>query len=336
MAATLNCLRKLCVGGLRSQTRLLPRVLGVNGCQHQQTRDLSIHEHYSMKLLQEVGILTPQGGVAKTPEQAYEIATTLGIESDSDLVVKAQVLAGGRGKGTFEGGLKGGVRIVFSPDEAKEMASRMLGKKLFTKQTGEQGRICNDVFICERLYARREYYFAIALERAFKGPVLVGSQQGGVDIEQVAKDSPDAIIKFGVDIIQGLSKSDAVQFAKDMGFSEGCAEQAGEWIVRLYDLFIEKDATLIEINPMTEDLLGRVVCMDAKVLFDDNAEFRQPEVFTLKDWSQEDEREVEAGKANLNYIGLDGSIGCLGEQCTCVIRHACDNTWHGAIWHACS
>lgn len=311
LAAGWNGLRKLCLGGLRSPARLFPRVLGVNGCQHQQTRHLSIHEHYSMKLLQEAGILIPQGGVAKTPEQAYEIASTLGIESDSDMVVKAQVLAGGRGKGTFEGGLKGGVRIVFSPDEAKEMASRMLGKKLFTKQTGEQGRICNDVYICERLYARREYYFAIALERAFKGPVLVGSQQGGVDIEQVAKDSPEAIVKMGVDIINGLSKSDAVEFARRMGFSESCADQAGEWILRLYDFFIERDATLIEINPIAEDLLGRVVCMDAKLLFDDNAEFRQSEIFTLKDWSQEDAREVEAGRANLNYIGLDGSIGCL-------------------------
>ncbi|KAK2566505.1 Succinate--CoA ligase [ADP-forming] subunit beta [Acropora cervicornis] len=284
----LNCFRKLHAGGLKSHVRLLPQILGANGCQHQQTRDLSIHEHHSMKLLQEAGILIPKGGVAKTPEQAYEIASTLGIESDSDMVVKAQVLAGGRGKGSFEGGLKGGVRIVFS----------MLGKKLFTKQTGEQGRICNEVYICERLYARREYYFAIALERAFKGPVLVGSQQGGVDIEQVAKDSPDAIVKLG------LSKSDALEFARKMGFSEACLDQAADWMMRLYNLFIERDATMIEINPM-------IVCMDAKLLFDDNSEFRQPEVFTLKDWSQEDEREVEAGQSNLNYIGLDGSIGCL-------------------------
>ncbi|CAH3019150.1 unnamed protein product [Porites evermanni] len=307
----LNCLRKLNIGGLRSPARLLPRVLGANGCQHQQIRDLSIHEHHSMKLLQEAGILIPQGGVARTPEQAYEIASTMGLESDSDMVVKAQVLAGGRGKGTFEGGLKGGVRIVFSPEEAKEMASRMLGKKLFTKQTGEQGRICNEVYICERLYARREYYFAIAMERAFKGPVLVGSQQGGVDIEQVAKETPDAIVKHGVDIINGLSKNEALEFARKMGFSKQCVDQAADWMIRLYDLFIEKDAVMVEINPMSEDLLGRVVCMDAKLLFDDNSEFRQPDVFTLKDWSQEDEREVEAGQANLNYIGLDGSIGCL-------------------------
>ncbi|XP_020602021.1 succinate--CoA ligase [ADP-forming] subunit beta, mitochondrial-like [Orbicella faveolata] len=299
MAAGLNGLRKLCLGGLRSPARLLPRVLGVNGCQHQQTRPLSIHEHYSMKLLQEAGILIPQGGVAKTPEQAYEIASTLGTYylAILNIVVLYSIFI---------------VIIAYiRPDEAKEMASRMLGKKLFTKQTGEQGRICNDVYICERLYARREYYFAIALERAFKGPVLVGSQQGGVDIEQVAKDSPEAIVKMGVDIINGLSKSDAVEFARRMGFSESCADQAGEWILRLYDLFIGRDATLIEINPMTEDLLGRVVCMDAKLLFDDNAEFRQSEIFTLKDWSQEDAREVEAGRANLNYIGLDGSIGCL-------------------------
>ncbi|XP_068021375.1 succinate--CoA ligase [ADP-forming] subunit beta, mitochondrial [Melanerpes formicivorus] len=133
--------------------------------QHQQQRRLSLHEYLSMGLLKEAGISVPHGLVAKSPEEAYKIAKEIGSK---DLVVKAQVLAGGRGKGTFEGGLKGGVKIVYSPEEAKEISSRMIGKKLFTKQTGEKGRICNQVFICERRYPRREYYFAITMERSFQ------------------------------------------------------------------------------------------------------------------------------------------------------------------------
>ncbi|EDO39934.1 predicted protein [Nematostella vectensis] len=289
------------------------KVLGPNViAQHQPRRNLSVHEHHSMKILQDAGILTPKGGVARTAEQAYEIATVLGeSEVEGDMVVKAQVLAGGRGKGKFEGGLKGGVRIVFSADEAKEVASRMIGKKLFTKQTGELGRVCNEVFVCERLYARREYYFALALERKYQGPVLVGSQQGGVDIESVAKETPDAIIKQPVDIISGLKIDEARTFARRMGFSPSCVDQAADWMMRMYDIFMSRDAVLLEINPMSEDLLGRVVCMDCKLLFDDNASYRQQEVFDLRDWSQDDPREVEAAKHNLNYIGLDGSIGCL-------------------------
>uniref|UniRef100_A0A8D0L8G8 Succinate-CoA ligase ADP-forming subunit beta n=1 Tax=Sphenodon punctatus TaxID=8508 RepID=A0A8D0L8G8_SPHPU len=157
--------------------------------QQQQQRHLSLHEYLSMGLLKEAGISVPHGLVAKTPEEAYKIAKEIGSK---DLVVKAQVLAGGRGKGTFEGGLKGGVKIVFSPEEAKDISSKMIGKKLFTKQTGEKGRICNQVFICELRYPRREYYFAITMERSFQGPVLIGSSQGGVNIEDVAAENPDS------------------------------------------------------------------------------------------------------------------------------------------------
>uniref|UniRef100_A0A8V0XM00 Succinate-CoA ligase ADP-forming beta subunit n=1 Tax=Gallus gallus TaxID=9031 RepID=A0A8V0XM00_CHICK len=162
-----------------------PGILNNHGfqVQQQQQRNLSLHEYLSMGLLQEAGISVPHGLVAKSPEEAYKIAKEIGTK---DLVVKAQVLAGGRGKGTFEGGLKGGVKIVFSPEEAKDISSKMIGKKLFTKQTGEKGRICNQVFICERRYPRREYYFAITMERSFQGPVLIGSSQGGVNIEDVA------------------------------------------------------------------------------------------------------------------------------------------------------
>ncbi|XP_019385477.1 PREDICTED: succinate--CoA ligase [ADP-forming] subunit beta, mitochondrial isoform X2 [Crocodylus porosus] len=276
--------------------------------QQQQQRNLSLHEYLSMGLLQEAGICVPHGLVARTPEEAYAIAKEIGSK---DLVVKAQVLAGGRGKGTFEGGLKGGVKIVFSPEEAKDISSKMIGKKLFTKQTGEKGRICNQVFICERRYPRREYYFAITMERSFQGPVLIGSSQGGVNIEDVAAENPDAIIKEPVDIVEGIKKEQAVRLAQKMGFPPNLVEEAAENMIKIYNLFLMYDATMIEINPMVEDASGIVMCMDAKINFDSNSAYRQKKIFDLQDWTQEDERDRDAAKADLNYIGLDGNIGCL-------------------------
>ncbi|XP_029458734.1 succinate--CoA ligase [ADP-forming] subunit beta, mitochondrial isoform X1 [Rhinatrema bivittatum] len=318
MAASMICSR-LSAGlktkgartALSAATKVLSGGCGLfssHGFQIQQQRNLSLHEYLSMGLLQEAGIAVPKGLVAKSPEEAFAIAKEIGSK---DLVVKAQVLAGGRGKGTFEGGLKGGVKIVFSPEEAKDISSRMIGKKLFTKQTGEKGRICNHVFICERRYPRREYYFAIAMERAFHGPVLVGSSQGGVNIEDVAAENPDAIIKEPIDIVEGIKKEQAVQLAQKMGFPPNLLDDAADCMIKLYDLFLKYDATMIEINPMVEDSSGIVMCMDAKINFDSNSYYRQKKVFDLRDWSQEDERDEQADKADLNYIGLDGSIGCL-------------------------
>ncbi|KAF3694395.1 Succinate--CoA ligase [ADP-forming] subunit beta, mitochondrial [Channa argus] len=228
-----------------------------------------------------------------------------------DLVVKAQVLAGGRGKGTFEGGLKGGVRIVYSPEEARDISSQMIGRKLYTKQTGEAGRICNQVFICERRYPRREYYFAITMERSYQGPVLIGSSQGGVNIEDVAAENPDAIVKEPIDIVEGIKMEQAVKVAQKMGFPPALVNEAAENMIKLYNLFIKYDASMVEINPMVEDSSGIVMCMDAKINFDANAAYRQKKVFEMRDWSQEDPRDRQAAKADLNYIGLDGTIGCL-------------------------
>lgn len=283
-------------------------LLANHGLQQQQQRNLSLHEYLSMELLKDAGISIPNGHVATSAEEAYSVAKKLGA---TDLVVKAQVLAGGRGKGSFEGGLKGGVKIVYSPEEARSIASQMIGKKLFTKQTGEKGRICNHVFICERRYPRREYYFAIAMERAFQGPVLIGSSHGGVDIEDVATENPDAIIKEPVDIVQGITKEQTVRLAQKMGFPPSLVDAAAEDMIKLYELFLKYDATMVEINPMVEDASGKVMCMDAKINFDTNASYRQKEIFSLRDWSQEDERDREAAKSDLNYIGLDGNIGCL-------------------------
>ncbi|XP_007430818.1 succinate--CoA ligase [ADP-forming] subunit beta, mitochondrial isoform X1 [Python bivittatus] len=276
--------------------------------QVQQRRNLSLHEYLSMQLLKDAGISVPYGLVAKTPEEAYNIAKQIGAK---DLVVKAQVLAGGRGKGTFEGGLKGGVKIVFSPEEAREISSKMIGKKLYTKQTGEKGRICNQVFICERRYPRREYYFAITMERSFQGPVLIGSSQGGVNIEDVATENPDAIAKEPIDIVEGIKKEQAIRLAQKMGFPINLVDEAADNMIKIYNLFIKFDATMVEINPMVEDSTGIVMCMDAKINFDSNSAYRQQKIFDLQDWTQEDERDRDAAKADLSYIGLDGSIGCL-------------------------
>ncbi|KTF80623.1 hypothetical protein cypCar_00015236 [Cyprinus carpio] len=275
----------------------------------QQQRNLSLHEYMSIGLLKEAGISVPAGLVASSPDEAYAVAKQIGSK---DLVVKAQVLAGGRGKGTFEGGLKGGVRIVYSPEEARDISSKMIGKKLFTKQTGEAGRICNQVFICERRYPRREYYFAITMERSFQGPVLIGSSQGGVNIEDVAAENPDAIVKEPIDIMQGIKMDQAIKVAEKMGFPPALINEAAENMLKLYDVFIKYDASMVEINPMVEDSSGIVMCMDAKINFDSNAAYRQKKVFDMRDWTQEDIRDRQAAKADLNYIGLDGTIGCLG------------------------
>ncbi|XP_019639624.1 PREDICTED: succinate--CoA ligase [ADP-forming] subunit beta, mitochondrial-like isoform X2 [Branchiostoma belcheri] len=283
------------------------RVLGV--CPNvQQRRNLSLHEYHSLQLLRDAGVVTPRGEVARSPEEAFEIAKKLGGE---DVVIKAQVLAGGRGKGSFDSGLKGGVKIVFSPEECKDIATKMLGHKIFTKQTGEAGRICNEVLLVERLYPRREFYFAIVMERAYGGPAIVASSQGGVNIEEIAEEYPDAIIKEGIDIVEGLSIDQARGIAAKMNFQKDLQEEAAEMMVKIYEMFSRTDATMVEINPMSEDSNGKVYCMDAKVRFDDNAEYRQKDIFALRDWSQEDERDIQAAKADLNYIGLDGNIGCL-------------------------
>jgi len=277
-------------------------------------RRLSIHEYLSFGLLKEYGVKTPEAHMAQTAEEAYKIAKAL---PTADCVVKAQVLAGGRGKGYFrkngEKGLEGGVKIVYSAEDARDLAEQMIGGDLITKQTGEKGRPCSKVMVVERRYPRREYYFAITMERGAEvfGPVLVGSASGGMNIEEVAATNPDAIIKEHIDMEKGLGMEQAKRMATRMGFGANLAEEAGDYFIKMYKLFCEKDCSLLEINPLAEDATGEVLAMDAKINFDSNAEYRQPEIFAMRDWSQEDEREVIAAKQDLNYIGLDGTIGCL-------------------------
>merc|ERR1711887_349915 len=273
-----------------------------------QKRDLSVHEHVSMSLLKDAGVPVPKFGVAKTSAEAKQIAEDI---ATNDLVVKAQVLAGGRGKGHFAGGAKGGVRLVYSPEEVEEASAGMIGDFLITKQTGADGRICNSVMVTERKYTRKEFYIAFMNERSFNGPVCIASSEGGVNIEEVAEKNPDAIVKFPIDVKIGLELDGAKEIAKAVGIHPTKVDEVAQILLNLYDLFTSKDASMVEINPFAEDSTGEFVCLDAKLKFDDNAEFRQKAVFDQRDWSQEDKREVEAANYNLNYIALDGDIGCM-------------------------
>ncbi|SOV08390.1 probable beta-succinyl CoA synthetase precursor [Ustilago sp. UG-2017a] len=274
-----------------------------------QKRYLSIHEHLSMDILNKYGIATPKYLAAKTPEEAYKAAKSFG---GKEIVIKAQVLAGGRGKGHFDSGLQGGVHLIKTPEEARDLAAKMIGNHLITKQTGAGGRLCNAVMIAEARPPHHEYYVAVLNDRATQLPVMIASNQGGMSIEEVAAENPDAIITTPIDFEKGLSKKDALAIAKKLGFtSVKQEEQAAETFQKLYKLFDEKDATQVEINPLAESKDGEVLCMDAKLGFDENADFRQADVFKLRDTTQEDPDEVDAAKYGLNFIKLDGNIGCL-------------------------
>ncbi|WFD21272.1 hypothetical protein MCAP1_003533 [Malassezia caprae] len=274
-----------------------------------QKRFLSIHEYLSMGLLNKYGINTPKSIPAKSAEEAFEAAKKFG---GKPIVIKAQVLAGGRGKGHFDNGLQGGVHLINTPEEARDLASKMIGAKLITKQTGAAGRECNAVMIAEARPPAHEYYVAVLNDRVSQLPVLIASNQGGMSIEDVAKENPDAIITTSIDFTKGLDMETAKSIAHKLGFSGSKQEdQAADTFVKLYKLFADRDATQVEINPMAESKDGEVLCMDAKLGFDENAEFRQKEVFDMRDLTQEDPSEVQAAEYGLNFIKLDGNIGCL-------------------------
>lgn len=278
--------------------------------QKQQVRKLSVHEHVSMTLLKDAGVPTPKFGVANSSVEARTIAEELG---GRDFVIKAQVLAGGRRKGHFAKYPKGGVQLLYNADEIEDAAKGMIGDYLITKQTTAEGQICNSVMITERKYTRKEYYLAFMNEREFSGPVLIASSEGGffLPIEDVAASNPDAIIKVPIDINEGFKPETAKHAAAKIGIPAGRINEVAEILLNLYELFQSKDATMVEINPFAEDSHGDFFCLDAKIRFDDNADFRQKAVFDQRDWTQEDASEVEAARYNLNYIALDGDIGCM-------------------------
>jgi succinyl-CoA synthetase beta subunit len=257
------------------------------------------------------GITVQKGEVASTPAEALTIAKRLVAGGAKELVIKAQIHAGGRGKGHFDTGFKGGVKVCSRPEDVERYAKEMLGHTLFTHQTGEKGQRVAKVLVHESIDFDRELYFAILLDRAHNGPVIVASQQGGMDIEEVAAKSPQAIFTRPVDIVRGITEEDTRAVAEALGFSPQKAPLAQEQMKRLYALFIEEEATQVEINPFVETKAGDIYCVDAKILFDDSAAFRHAALHALRDRSMEDSREVEASAHNLNYIGLEGNIGCM-------------------------
>lgn len=283
--------------------------------QKQQKRFLHLHEFQSMELMKQYGAKTPLFAAAATAREAEAVAYALMKESgneDCDFVVKAQVLSGGRGLGYFkENGFQGGVQVCTSPGEVRTIAEKMINKTLITRQTGEEGKKCHRVLVAERFFIRKEKYFAILMDSSAGGPLLLGSSVGGTSIEEIAEKHPEAIIKHPINVFKGLSEEEAHDFAKKLGFTKEKAKEAAESIRRLYKMFIERDCLLVEVNPFAETHDGRVLLCDAKVNFDDNADFRQKDIFELRDESQSDPREVIASHYNLNYVGLDGNIGCM-------------------------
>jgi len=264
-----------------------------------------------MELMNEHGIATPQGYVAFTPEESEDIYANK-MNNPTDLVIKAQVLSGGRGLGTFKNGFYGGVHVISSAAEAKEYAAQMLGQELVTKQN-PKGILCNRVYLMEKMNIKNEMYLSLLMDRATGGPVMVGSPRGGTSIEDVAKTNPELIFTENIDVMEGLTTEATERMASNLGLEAGSDthKKAVDVMTNLYGMFIKCDCTQLEINPLAESPDGDIMVCDAKVNFDDNAQFRNKEIHEKRDTTQEDIREVEASKYDLNYIGLDGNIGCM-------------------------
>jgi succinyl-CoA synthetase beta subunit len=269
---------------------------------------MNIHEYQAKELLQKFDVATTRGRVASTLEEAEQIARELG---DVDIVVKAQIHAGGRGTGTFKNGFQGGVHVRRTPDEVRDVALKMLGQILVTRQTGPAGRKVNKLLIAESADIAREIYFAVLLDRATAAPVIVASTEGGVEIEAVAAKSPEKIIREPIDPLEGLQPFQTRKLAKELGFESSQLKGASKLFEGLYRTFIAYDCSMVEVNPLVVATKGDVLALDAKFNFDDNALYRHPEIAALRDIAEEDPREVEASKHGLNYIGLDGNIACL-------------------------
>ena len=269
---------------------------------------MNIHEYQAKELLQKFDVATRHGKVAATVDEAEQIARELGAV---DVVVKAQIHAGGRGKGTFKNGFKGGVHVRETPEEVREVASKMLGQILVTHQTGSAGRMVNKVLVAESAEIAREIYFAVLLDRATAAPLIVASTEGGVEIETVAAKSPEKIIREAVDPLAGLQPFQTRKLAKQLAFESSQLKSASKLFERLYHTFIAFDCSMVEVNPLVVTMKGEALALDAKFNFDDNALYRHPEIAALRDIAEEDPREVEASKHGLSYIGLDGNIACL-------------------------
>ena len=261
---------------------------------------MKIHEYQAKEILRQYNVAVPEGSVATSADEAEQIATELG----GKVVVKAQIHAGGRGKG-------GGVKLATNPTEAREAASAILGMQLITHQTGPEGQKVKQVLVEKASDIEHEFYLGITLDRAQSKLVVMASREGGVEIEQVAAETPEKILRETVDPGVGLLPFQATRIAFGLGFEGKQVRQAAGFILNLYKAFIGADCSIAEINPLVTTADGQVLALDAKINFDANALFRQPNLAELRDLDEEDELEVEASKFDLNYIKLEGNIGCM-------------------------
>jgi succinyl-CoA synthetase beta subunit len=262
---------------------------------------MKIHEYQGKELLRKFGVPVPRGLVARSPEEAYHAAQELGTDI---VVVKAQIHAGGRGKG-------GGVKLAKSPEEAREIARQMLGMKLVTHQTGPEGREVRVLLIEEGLPIDKEFYLGIVLDRTTGRPVFMASAAGGMDIEEVAAHTPEQIFKETIDPAVGFRPFQARKLAFKLGLPAELVGQAAKFMQSLYTANEQMDASLMEINPFLLTKDKRLIALDAKVNFDDNAIYRHKEFMDLRDLNEEEPLEIEASKFDLNYIKLDGNIACM-------------------------
>lgn len=262
---------------------------------------MKIHEYQAKEILKSYGVPVPKGGIAETPEEARKIAEGIG---STTIVVKAQIHAGGRGKG-------GGIRVVNSPEEAEKAAREILGMTLITHQTGPGGRVVRKVLVEAGADIQEELYLGVVVDRARGAPVIMASREGGVEIEKVAAESPEKIVKEWIDPSVGLRPFQINKVGYGLGLESGQVGKLRGVVSGLYQTFYEKDCLLAEINPLVLTGNGDFVALDAKINFDDNGLFRHKEIVTLRDLHEEAPLEIEASKYNLNYIKLDGSVGCM-------------------------
>ncbi|HIW11868.1 MAG TPA: ADP-forming succinate--CoA ligase subunit beta [Candidatus Salinicoccus stercoripullorum] len=262
---------------------------------------MNIHEYQGKEIFRSMGVAVPEGSVAYTPEEAVDVAKTL----DSDVyVVKAQIHAGGRGKA-------GGVKIAKSIDEVREYAKELLGKVLVTHQTGPEGKEVKRLLIEEGCDIQNEFYIGFVIDRATDRVVLMGSEEGGTEIEEVAEKTPEKIFKEVIDPVIGLMPYQAKRLAFNINIPKESVNKAAKLMLSLYNVFTEKDCAIVEINPLVSTGSGDVLALDAKINFDENALFRNKDIVELRDLDEEDPKEIEASKYDLSYVALDGNIGCM-------------------------
>ena len=262
---------------------------------------MKIHEYQGKEILRQFGVPVPRGISAFTVQEALEAAQKLG---GPVWVVKAQIHAGGRGKG-------GGVKVAKSIDQVKEQAAKILGMQLKTHQTGPEGQKVRRLYIEEGADIQKEYYLSVVTDRATQKVAFIASSEGGMDIEEVAHATPEKIIKVFVDPLHGLSAEQGAELARGVGMPADSQAQFVDVCQKLYRCYMDTDASLVEINPLNRDGKGKIIALDAKFNFDANALFRHPEIVALRDLDEEDPAEIEASKFDLAYISLDGNIGCL-------------------------